>query len=147
MIPSDRDLRSNVNQQGDFSKSLTISRKAEEVQTAVALLENICTDFGFVEKFTFEVGVCLSEALNNAIEHISNSNSDDTITIDFGRYAQGICITIRDRSPAYPPPDSALPADSLSLSGRGWHIMSEWLDKVVYRHVNGINYLQLFKEP
>ncbi len=128
---------------------MKINYHAKDVQEAVDKLQALCGQQGFDEKFQFELSLCLMEALNNIIEHSHVSALEGVITIICEPFVtlrhHGIRIEVRDTAPDYTPPKPSTESEPMALSGRGWQIMREWLDNIVYSRSNNINCLCLTK--
>ncbi len=91
----------------------------------------------FTEDQLDDVGISLSEAVNNAIEHGNAGDISKQVTIVLTRIEGGIRIEVTDQGGGFNPDCVADPTDPenlLSESGRGLLILEHLMDEVDVTH-------------
>ncbi len=93
-------------------------------------------------KHLFQFSVCVTEALNNILEH--SEAQIERVHLDITIEPSRLSVVIKQKAQAFTPPHNDF-TNILAISGRGWSIMREWLDTIEYTHKNGVNILTLAK--
>lgn len=133
---------------------LTVPSEMARVPAAAASLRAECLARGIDPAHATTVELCVTEALNNAIEHAYAGASDKSVEVSMQIEAGLLTIEVRDSGRSIPSgkldgaeildPD---PDDLLSLRerGMGLAILKSAMDTVTYRTEKGVNTLTLAK--
>ncbi len=117
-----------------------------DVKRTIDSLQSYCLAKGFKESQTFELSVCIAEALNNIIEHTFGTARDRNNVIMFSCKFTLDKISMRLKHQAKEFKFSLVEQDDLlALSGRGMFIMQSLLDEIDYKHENGVNEIKMLK--
>lgn len=118
-------------------------------------ISSLCSLADFSSIDTYQVELCVVEAVNNAIEHAYEGKKGNMLEVRFSLYQNKITIDIRDTGKVmdqrFLMRDNACPDfdvhDLHSLPERGWGlaIMQQVMDEVTYSTSNGKNVLTLTK--
>lgn len=124
---------------------LVVDSNPAEVPHLQARLLTLCGEAGLDDLAGFQLTSAVVEAVNNCIEHAFRGETGHQITLRWIRQQDQVSIEIRDQGESMPAP----PAESPELpepdaeSGRGWHIIHEWTDRVTYARQGNENVLTL----
>jgi serine/threonine-protein kinase RsbW len=94
--------------------------------------------------------VALQEMVTNVYRHGYRGDDSQPLAVSFAVDAQGVCVTVRDRGPAFDPRGVANPplsddAAPTEAGGFGIMIARAVMDQVDYARVDGWNVLTLRK--
>ncbi len=78
----------------------------------------------------FRVSVCMSEALNNVIEHGYKGDKHKSIDLKCIITDNSINIEVLDEAEWLTDLPVSKPADDMSENGRGWQIIREWTSRI-----------------
>ena len=124
---------------------LILDSNPAEVPHLQARLSTLCGEAGLDDLAGFQLTCAVVEAVNNCIEHTFRGETGHQITLRWIRQQDSVIVEIRDQGEPMP----ALPAESPELpepdaeSGRGWHIIYQWTDRVTYARQGNENVLTL----
>jgi len=137
------------------SINLSIESDCKHVALLGRAITSLCSLANFSDIDTYQVELCVIEAVNNAIEHAYEREKGKLVEITFSLYQSKLTIAICDtgkgmdekwlmRDQAFPDVD---PQDLASLPEGGWGlaIMQQVMDEVTYSTSNGKNVLTLTK--
>ena len=121
-----------------------IGNIAEEVARA---LDNFSGDR---EALALHLNLVLTEAMANAIEHSSSTDSDRTVRVCIYIEEDDLCVRVYDHGQGFdleavPIPDPDGPA-GLSERGRGVYVIRKLMDCVAYRKTDAGNVLEMHKK-
>jgi serine/threonine-protein kinase RsbW len=130
---------------------LTIDSNPEKVPTIVNALNSICSLIPLSDAETYQIEVCVIEAVNNVIKHAYGNESGHEVDITLALYTNKIVLNICDfgrkiEQKDIPPLD--FDPDSLkdfSESDMGLFIISSIMDEIEYTTSSGKNILTLTK--
>jgi len=89
---------------------------------------------GFGDSARFDLGICVTEAVNNAIRHGHGQDIAKIVEVRFEGYADGLSIVVRDHGAGFDPdsiPDPTLPENLFKTGGRGVHLIKSLMDTVM----------------
>ena len=117
------------------SERIDLTSDAEAVGPVQARLMTLGQAAGLDDAAVFQWTCAIVEALNNCIEHAYEEAPGRPISVRWAEYADRLEVEIRDQGRPMPPdlPEHGALAAVDALSGRGWHIIREWTDGIVYR--------------
>ena len=137
------------------SINLSIESDDQHVCLIGKAINGLCSLANFSDIDTYQVELCVVEAVNNAIEHAYERAQGKLVEVTFSLYQHKITINICDTGKVMDEKwlmrDNALPdfdADDLpSLPEGGWGlaIIQQVMDEVTYSTSNGKNVLTLTK--
>ena len=122
-----------------------ISSKLKNVSLVAVSISAISKQMGFDEMVSYQIETCAVEAINNAIIHAYQKQSDKLVRIICSLSEKQLKLYIIDTGISMPTPIPEKLVDSDQECGRGWFIMKQWMDFVDYSTENGINTVCLTK--
>lgn len=128
-----------------LSKTLSISYSPIGASAIVNQLKHFCEEHKVAEELVFQTCVVAAETLNNIIKHSPVSARDGFIKVTFDYHEDHLSLSLIYWCPEFAPPEEALCPDTDALSGRGWHIINSYMDRIRYHHHLGMNTLVLTK--
>ena len=137
------------------SINLSIESDGQHVFLIGKAINGLCSLTNFSDIDTYQIELCVVEAVNNAIEHAYESAQGKLVEVTFSLYQHKITINICDtgkvmdekwllREKALPDFD-AHDLHSLPEGGWGLAIIQQMMDEVTYSTSNGKNVLTLTK--
>ena len=135
--------------------NLSIESDYKHVALLGKAINSLCSLTNFSDIDTYQVELCVVEAVNNAIEHVYEREKGKLVEVTFSLHQSKMTIDICDtgksmdekwlrRDNAFPDFD-AHDLSSLPEGGWGLSIMHQVMDEVTYRTSNGKNVLTLTK--
>ncbi len=135
---------------------MVIESNLADVPLIGIAVNRFCTYAGFRETDAFNVELCVTEGVTNAIKHAYAGKGGQEVTVIFSLSSKEAVFEVCDRGKPMDPEKlkraalNGLKSDETSIfsireSGRGLGIMKEMMDEVAYRSENGINFLTLKK--
>ncbi len=125
--------------------TLSITYQAGAVDPILRRMQAFCKTINATEAFCFQSRVVVAEALNNIIKHSPENASDGFIRVNFCVTARHLVISLVYWSPEFGLPGEQPCVESTAPSGRGWHIIQQYMDEIYYNHWMGMNTLILKK--
>lgn len=118
-----------------------IPADADSVAHIVELIERFLLCHKVEEEDRFRCSVCLSEVLNNVVEHGYENEPGNSIELGCSIQDAVIEIQVIDHSRIeFKVPDPDLPEGDTE-DGRGWHIIKSWARKIEIKRTESGNQL------
>jgi serine/threonine-protein kinase RsbW len=117
------------------NESLHISSKAENIVLVEKFVDEVCAIFKVNEDVYGNILVALTEAVNNAIQHGNQSNSNKNVDISFKYLPEQISFTVKDEGTGFDYnnlPDPTDPQNIEKINGRGVFLMRNLADKISF---------------
>lgn len=99
------------------------------------LIDKVCADLGVQEDAYGNVLIAVTEAVNNAIQHGNEENSNLFVDVAVGDKETEFCFRIKDEGIGFDfnfLPDPTAPENLLKESGRGIFLMRNLADEVEF---------------
>jgi serine/threonine-protein kinase RsbW len=99
------------------------------------LIDKVCADLGVQEDAYGNVLIAVTEAVNNAIQHGNEENSNLFVDVAVGNNETEFCFRIKDEGIGFDfnsLPDPTAPENLLKESGRGIFLMRNLADEVEF---------------
>ncbi len=99
------------------------------------LIDKVCADLGVQEDAYGNVLIAVTEAVNNAIQHGNEENSNLFVDVAVGDKDTEFCFRIKDEGIGFDfnsLPDPTAPENLLKESGRGIFLMRNLADEVEF---------------
>jgi serine/threonine-protein kinase RsbW len=99
------------------------------------LIDKVCADLGIQEDAYGNVLIAVTEAVNNAIQHGNEENSNLFVDVAVGDKETEFCFRIKDEGIGFDfnsLPDPTAPENLLKESGRGIFLMRNLADEVEF---------------
>ncbi len=112
---------------------LSIPSSLDELERVDAVTGQIATEMGFDDNALADLGICVTEAVTNAIAHAHKYDESLSVDIEFLRYDDALKVRIRDHGPGFNVeslPDPTLPENLLKDHGRGVLLIRALMDDV-----------------
>ena len=122
--------------------AMKIKNNATDCEKLTQSLQVILENLGIKKSICFKISVCIGEAINNIIKHGYHSQLIRTIRIIFYMKSSNIRAEIMDSGITYAPPTGEL-LNIEEENGRGWHILKNWTDEIIFQRRGSINRLTL----
>ncbi len=108
---------------------LLIDIDPEHIPAIADRIENLCQHAGMNLCDSFKLKICVTEAINNAVEHAYHFNRG-TIDVDLGIEGEEFVVEIKnDTDGTAAPFDTCLVPETCGERGRGWQIIRAWCDR------------------
>ncbi|GIV42811.1 MAG: anti-sigma factor [Vicingaceae bacterium] len=117
--------------------SITISSDTKEMHKVDKYLESIIRDLSIPEQVQGNMIICLTEAINNAIQHGNANDPSKKVEIIFDYDNQFYKFTVRDQGNGFDYqnlPDPTSPENITKISGRGIFIIKNLADKIEFEN-------------
>ncbi len=114
-----------------------------------SMTERIAREMGFDESGCSDLGICVTEAVNNAIMHAHNERADLSIDVVFERSEGALQVIVRDHGSGFDEaslPDPTLPQNLMKTGGRGIHVIRALMDSVSIERLNDGMKLSMLKK-
>ena len=114
-------------------ETLQIPSSTAELEQVDNMTEQIARDMGFSDDARADLGICVTEAVNNAIVHGHKEDASIPIDIRFERFSDQLRIIIRDYGSGFVEgdvPNPTEPENLLKVNGRGIHLIRALMDDV-----------------
>ena len=114
-------------------ETLRIPSQTSELERVDTITEQIARDMGFDEGARADLGICVTEAVNNAIVHAHKLKAELFVDIRFEIYRDELRIVVRDYGGGFNAgelPDPTSPENILKVNGRGIHLIHALMDEV-----------------
>jgi serine/threonine-protein kinase RsbW len=113
--------------------TLRIPSSTAELERVDTATEDIARSMGFDDSARADLGICVTEAVNNAIVHGHKGRVDLPIDIRFERFADALRVHVRDYGDGFDVAgiaDPTQPENLLKVTGRGVHLIRALMDEV-----------------
>jgi serine/threonine-protein kinase RsbW len=121
---------------------IRIPSSLDQLSEVDATVEQIARDMGFGASACADLGICITEAVGNAIVHAHREQSEKLVEISFERLAGALKVSVRDHGAGFEIHDvldPTLPENLLKVRGRGLHLIRALMDRVeVQRLADGM---------
>ena len=118
---------------------LRIPSSLDELPHVDAEVERIAREMGFEESACADLGICVTEAAGNAINHAHHQQPDLFVEIQFEQLPGSLRVVVRDHGAGFDIekiPDPTLPENLLKPSGRGLHVIRSLMDSVEVKRLS-----------
>lgn len=115
--------------------SLTIPSSTEYLAKVEEMSTEIATGANFTESECDDIGIAVTELVNNAIHHGNKDDVSKNVEITFEVNSSQLTITIKDEGTGFNPDDLGdplAPENIMKLSGRGIFLIKNLLDDLKY---------------
>jgi serine/threonine-protein kinase RsbW len=128
-------------------ETLVIPSSLDQLSEVDSAVEQIAREMGFGESACADLGICITEAVSNAIVHAHHEQADKVVEISFERLAGALRVVIRDYGPGFEiaqVSDPTLPENLLKVRGRGLHLIRALMDHVeIHRLADGMQIVMI----
>ncbi len=108
---------------------LLINIDPEHIPAIADRIENLCRGAGMNLSDAFKLKTCVTEAINNAVEHAYHFRRG-TIDVDLGIEGEEFVVEISNETDGTTDPFDTRPVPETGAErGRGWQIISAWCDR------------------
>ena len=114
-------------------ETLRISSSTDELNRVDTFTEDIARSMGFDDSARADLGICVTEAVNNAIVHAHKGHAELPVDIRFERYSDCLRVSVRDYGAGFEIAglaDPTRPENLLKATGRGVHLIRALMDEV-----------------
>lgn len=123
------------------SQVIDFPSKTENITLVERLVDEVCEEYKINEDYYGNILIALTEAVNNAIHHGNNKDSEKMISVSFQPAVQQgrLSFKVADEGPGFDYenlPDPTEPENLEKISGRGVFLMSKLADEIEF-HQNG----------
>ncbi|MBI5058411.1 ATP-binding protein [candidate division KSB1 bacterium] len=124
------------------TENLIIPSRTDELERVDTITERIGSEMGFDDGARADLGICVTEAVNNAIVHAHRNDEALIVEVRFTCYADALKVSIRDHGPGFDVdalPDPTAPENLLKDHGRGVMLIRALMDEVmIHRLADGM---------
>ena len=120
-------------------ETLRIASSPSELQHVDSVTEDIARRMGFDENALADLGICVTEAVNNAIFHAHKGRSDLPVDIRFEEFRDTLRVYVRDYGNGFDAghlQDPTRPENLMKATGRGVHLIRALMDEVEIRSLD-----------
>ena len=140
------------------SVKFIIDSNLENVPLIGMSVNKLCSSASFSDIDSFNIELCVVEAVTNSIKHSCCGESGHEIKVVFTLTQEDVKLDIcdtgacsmnpeaLDKAVIKPPGDNITDIEGIAEGGRGLGIMKEIMDSVTYRSEEGENCLTLIKK-
>jgi serine/threonine-protein kinase RsbW len=114
------------------TENLSIPSSSDQLEVVDQIVEAMAVDMGFNKDAIADLGICVTEAVMNAIEH-AHDRPELMIDVVIECYSDQMRVIVRDHGPGFDVesvPDPTKPENVLNLGGRGIMLMRAMMDEV-----------------
>ena len=115
---------------------------ANDVEELMLYVHTVFESLDMSKQKSFQMEVCIAEALNNIIEHAYSLNPCHKIRIIIKITDSQLRVVLFDTGSGYILPDTEI-SNIEEENGRGWFILQNWTDSIYYQRYGRINRLTL----
>lgn len=128
-------------------QSMRVPSSLDRLAEVDEAVEQIGRRLGFSEDEVADLGICVTEAVGNAIVHAHGERADLSVDVRFEPLPDGLRIVVRDYGPGFDArdvPDPTLPENILNIRGRGLLLIRALMDELeVNRRDPGMELIML----
>jgi serine/threonine-protein kinase RsbW len=120
-------------------ETLRIPSSTDELMRVDILTEDIARSMGFDDSARADLGICVTEAVNNAIVHAHHRRADLPVEIRFERYPDCLRVSVRDYGDGFDAAGVADPTEQenlLKVTGRGVHLIRALMDGLEFHSLD-----------
>ena len=121
------------------------SEQLYNIALVVECIEDYFRHHELDENVIFQVVSCVREGLNNIFEHATNDVMNKNINVACEKTNEKIIVELVDRGTAMESLPSTHYPDTETENGRGWFIIRNWMDEILYRRRCGENNLHMIR--
>lgn len=131
--------------------TLSIDSELDHIGLIGLAVNKICRSIPLTEVDSYQVELCVVEAVTNCVEHAYQGKSGNTVHVDIDIGKNRVGFTIRDAGITMKkPPIPSLNYDPSNLDelpegGMGLFIIHAVMDDISYRHSDGENHMHFSK--
>lgn len=117
-------------------ETLRIPSSTSELERVDTITEDIARNLGFGDDARADLGICVTEAVNNAIIHAHKGRVELPIDIRFETFSDRLRVSVRDYGNGFNEteiPDPTEPENLFKITGRGVHLIHALMDEVEIR--------------
>jgi serine/threonine-protein kinase RsbW len=118
-----------------MNKKIKIGSTIENLRIVEKAIDDTSIEIGISKDNYGKILVSTLEAVNNAILHGNNSNSEKVVDIEIAFKTNELKIKVKDEGSGFSPenvPDPTLRDNIEEINGRGVYLMSRLADKIKY---------------
>jgi serine/threonine-protein kinase RsbW len=115
------------------TENLSIPSSSDQLEVVDQVVETMASDMGFDKDAIADLGICVTEAVMNAILHAHRERPELMVDIMIECYSDKMRVVVRDYGPGFDVesvPDPTEPENVLNLGGRGILLMRAMMDEV-----------------
>lgn len=115
------------------TEHLSVPSTSDQLEVIDNVVEAMAGEMGFGKDAIADLGICVTEAVMNAIEHAHQDQPELMVDLTIECYADRMKVSVRDHGPGFDEaavPDPTAPENVLNLGGRGLMIMRAMMDEV-----------------
>ena len=119
------------------TENLSIPSTSDQLEVIDNVVEAMAADMGFGKDAIADLGICVTEAVMNSIEHAHKDRPELMINLTIECYSDRMKIVVRDHGKGFNEneiPDPTVPENMLNTGGRGLMIMKAMMDEVDVKH-------------
>jgi len=143
---------------GIKSVRFIIDSNLENVPLIGMSVNKLCSSASFSDIDSFNIELCVVEAVTNSIKHSCCGESGHEIRVGLTLTQEAVTLDVCDTGPhpmdpkvlddavIKPPGDNITDIEDIAEGGRGLGIMKEIMDSVTYKSEEGMNCLTLVKK-
>ena len=114
-------------------EKLIILSNPDELQRVDEAAERIAIQMGFSQAAIHDIAIAVSEAVNNAIMHGNNADTNKKVQVTFQQESDKLIIRVQDEGLGFEPEsiqDPTAPENILREKGRGLFIIRNLMDEL-----------------
>jgi serine/threonine-protein kinase RsbW len=131
------------------TEKMVILSMVDELERVDQATDRIAASMGFSDDARADLGICVTEAVNNAIGHAHQYKAELPIEIEFKCYAESLHVCVRDHGAGFDVeglPDPTSPENILKDHGRGVLLIRALMDAVVVHRLADGMLIELIKK-
>jgi serine/threonine-protein kinase RsbW len=116
-------------------QTIKFASSSENMALVEKLIDDICTEYKVNEDHYGNILVALTEAVNNAIHHGNQADSNKMVFVTFEGTEGQLAFTVKDEGPGFDHdhlPDPTDPANLEKPNGRGVFLMRNLSDDIEF---------------
>ena len=128
---------------------LSIPSSSDQLEVIDSVVEAMAAEMGFDKDALADLGICVTEAVMNAIEHAHRDRPELTIDLTIECFSDRMRIVVRDHGAGFDEeavPDPTIPENVLNLGGRGLLLMRAMMDEVKVQSYNDGTEISMVKK-
>ena len=131
-------------------RNLILPNDVQEVPKLAAFVDEICEAAGMDMPTTMQMNLAIEEAVVNVMEYAYPAGTKGEVRIEAQIHDSYVEFTLTDNGQPFNPTekgdvDTTLSAEERSIGGLGIMLVKHYMDKVIYKYVDGQNVLTLRK--
>ncbi len=142
--------RNNISNGVNRSSTIQMPSHLSEVNKLVQNILKLLHSSGINKSTSFDIRLCLEEALINAVKHGNKNNGNLLVKIDYSISDEMFKVSIEDKGSGFDYkylPDPTVRKNLLKTKGRGIYLMKHLMDEVFFnKDGNRITMIKYLKE-